>query len=290
MRTSLKSAAAPAAAAAPDLRFRPAGPGAFQFSTGALEGMLRPDGRSNGLRPLVHSATGTPVAAGMGLLGVYRVFSDGRRYGDGQWYVPSDATLLPDGAVDVRWPAAADRPYELETVYRWSGPAALDLEVEVRATADLRGYEAFLASYFTPPFTGAAALARTHGLLAADRDSGVWQMFPRDAAAAALIRDGRWKLPPSPVDWVIRPEYELPAAIRRHLATGLTIAILAQREGCFALSAPNEGEGHYSLYLSLFGRDFKKGESARTRLRLHVLPGCAEEEIRALYRAFAQAR
>ena len=43
------------------------------------------------------------------------------------------------------------------------------------------------------------------------RAYGVWQAFPRDDQAVSIIQDGRWKIPPSPVDWVIRPRLAKPA-------------------------------------------------------------------------------
>jgi len=49
----------------------------------------------------------------------------------------------------------------------------------------------------------------------ADTRYGIWQAFPRDDQAAAIIQDGRWTYPPSPVDWVIRPHLAKPLGIRR---------------------------------------------------------------------------
>jgi hypothetical protein len=41
---------------------------------------------------------------------------------------------------------------------------------------------------------------------------------------------------------------------------------------------PQQAEGHYSLYLSLFGRDLKPGETARAVARL-VICEAAEDEL-----------
>ena len=40
---------------------------------------------------------------------------------------------------------------------------------------------------------------------------------------------------------------------------------MAPPEECFAVATPCEGESHYSLYLSRFGRDLKAGETAKSQ-------------------------
>jgi hypothetical protein len=276
--------------AAADLRFHPADGGAFHFDTGVLKGTLRAEGRSIGLLPVTHLPTGAAMARSMGLFGIYRVFSDGRRYGNGMWNFPSEATPAGDGAVTVRWPPAGDRPFRMQAVYRWAGPASLDVDVSVRPEQDLHGFEAFLAAYFGERFTSSTALAKGGRLLAADRENGAWQMFPRGPEAVSLIRDGRWKIPPNPVDWVIRPEFERPIAVRSDPASGLAAVIMAPAQDCFAIATPQQGDSHYSLYLSLFGRDVKKGETARARARLVVLIAPGEKEVRKLYREYTRGK
>ena len=265
-----------------DLKFHPADGGAFWFDTGVLKGVFRLDGRSSGLIPVVHLPSGIELARSMGLFGVYRVFGNGRRIVDGMWSVPSEARAAADGSVEVRWPAAAERPYEMRAVYRWSGPASLDVEISVHPEAELRGFETFLATYWGEKLTDSAVLTRDGRFTPADKASGIWQMFPRDAGAAALVRDGRWKLPPHPVDWVVRPEFERCLGIRRDPASGLTAAVMSPAGDCFAVATPHQGEQHYSLYLSLFGRDLKKGETARARARIVVLASPGEDELRKL--------
>lgn len=272
-----------------DLRFHAAGGGEFRFDTGVLHGTFRSQGRSIGLLPVTHAASGTVLARSMGLFGVYRVFSGGRRFGNGMWSWPSEASLAPSGAVTVRWPPAAGRPFEMKAAYRWAGPETLDVEISVTPEEDLRGFETFLASYFGEQFTRAAVPARVGGFLAAEEDQGRWQMFPRSAASLVLIRDGRWKIPPNPVDWAIRPEFEWPLAVRRAPASGLAAVVMAPAEDCFSVATPHQTDPHYSLYLSLFGRDAGKGETARARARLAVLEAADEGRIRKLYSDYLRA-
>ena len=169
---------------------------------------------------------------------------------------------------------------------RRATPTALDVETTVTARADLPRFESFLASYFNPGFSNALAAAGT-GYLTASRAEGDWQMFPRDDAAVGIVQDGRWKLPPNPVDWAIRPRLNKPVGVRRHRIKQVTVIMMGGREECFAVAMPYETEGHYSLYLSQFGRDLKAGESARARARLAVTMDGEEPSLRQAWTDFA---
>src|SRR5512138_286792 len=120
----------------------------YTFDTGVLRGKLRAGGRSAGLSSVTH-VSGVRLDASMGLLGHYRVFSANRRYGTAAWDWPSEARLAQNGSVEARWPATADRPFELRATYRWAALNALDLETEVEAKTNLVNFESFVASYFT---------------------------------------------------------------------------------------------------------------------------------------------
>jgi hypothetical protein len=61
---------------------------------------------------------------------------------------------------------------------------------------------------------------------------------------------------------------------------------MAPPEDCFAVLTPYGEEGHRSLYLSLFGRDLKPGETARARARLVVRNGLADRDAITIYDAY----
>ena len=63
---------------------------------------------------------------------------------------------------------------------------------------------------------------------------------------------------------------------------------MAPPEECFAVATPYEGESHYSLYLSRFGRDFKAGETARARTRLVIAASVSDEQAVALYQRYVR--
>ena len=58
---------------------------------------------------------------------------------------------------------------------------------------------------------------------------------------------------------------------------------------CFAIATPHESETHYSLYLSLFGRDLKAGETAKARTRFVVAADISDTQVLALYRQYLNA-
>ena len=260
-------------ATVPTLDFFASGTNEFAFDTGVLQGKLRAGGKSTGLSSVVHVPTGLKVDHGTGLFGHYRVFSANKRYGTGAWDWPSQAKLRPDGAVEVHWPSAADRPFELSAVYRWAGPESLELETRVLAKTNLSKFECVLASYFSEGFTNASVVVRSNmhlKLEPATASAGTWQAFPRNDQAASIIQDGRWKFPPSPVDWIIRPPMVQPLGVRRCQASNVQAVIMALPEGCFAVLTPCETEPHRSMYLSLFGIDLQPGETAQARARLLI--------------------
>ena len=271
------------------LAFAASGTNEFTFDTGVLKGKLRADGKSTGLSSVVHLPTGITLDSSMGLFGHYRVFSSNKRYGTAAWDWPSEAKLRRDGSVEVRWPSAEDRPFELRAVFRWAAPNILDLETSVQAKTNLAKFESFLASYFAEGFTNSCVYAQSTaqlGLEAADRNYGIWQAFPRDDEVVSIIQDGRWKILPNPVDWAIRPHLAKPLGVRRCPANGVSVLLMSPPQDCFAVLTPFEAEPHRSLYLSLFGKDLKTGESARARARLMVVSKLQDAEIMAAYESY----
>ncbi len=262
----------PAEQAEARLVFAPAEQRTWSFDTGILRGRLGTQQLAFGLHEMVELPTGSQLTGAFGLCNVYRVFSDGRRYGNAGWDWPSRGERRDDGSVMIECAADATRPFVLRGVYRWHDPATLDLTIEVTPQQDLGGFEVFLASYFAPIFDQARVYVNEDplaggqpGWLEAKESYGTWLAFPRDEAAVKLIQDGRWKLAPNPVDWVVMPALKYPLAVRREMGGGWTALLMASDEDCFAISMPHQKETHYSVYLSLFGRDLAAGQLATAR-------------------------
>ena len=265
--------------------------GGYEFNTGVLRGRLREAGK--GLSSAVHVPTGTTLNGVYGILSYYRVFTTNKRYGTAAWSWPGTSKLLPDGAVQVTWPEGDDRPFEMIAIYRFRDSSTLDVETIVKPGEDLSKFEVFLASYFHEAFplpqVYVAASPETEGkqaFLTAKKSFGNWQMFPRNENVLPIIRDGRWQKEPSPVNWKIMPSMAMPIALRRGTQAAPTAILMAPPDDCFAIATPYEGEGHYSMYFSLFGRDIKAGQTARARLRLVVANKTSERKIIDLYRKY----
>jgi hypothetical protein len=266
---------------------------AFAFDTGVLKGTLRADGRSIGLVPAALGEAAVAKRKGYGLLSPYRLLSADARYGKAAWDWASDARRLPDGAVEVRWTADDAHPFGLTAVYRWAAADALDLAIAVAPRRDLKAFEVFLASYFEGcPESLVYAKGGPGGgpgFVPVRKAAGVWQVFPRDAAAVATVSDGRWKRPPHPVAWTVMPPYAGALAMRRDPATGIVALLMAPPDDCFGVFSPHGGEGHRSVYLSLIGRDVKAGAAASARARLVIGRGITEAGAVERYEAYLAA-
>jgi hypothetical protein len=278
------------------LAFRPGDKGGYAFDTGVLRGVLRQDGKSRGLSSVVHIPSGLRLDGSVGIAGHYRVFTTNRRYGTAAWDWPSTAELQADGSVRTTWLAAEDRPFEMTALYRWADPQTLDVETTVTAREDLSGFESFFASYFNEAFPSPHVSVNSQGdevrheeFLPGKKDLGDWLMFTfeGDGRGDRLARDGRWLLEPHPVNWTILPRLSTPLCVRRGKDHALTVMLMAPREECFAAATPYEGEAHYSLYLSLFGRNFKVGESAKAHTRFVVAKDISDADARRLYGQYA---
>jgi hypothetical protein len=275
------------------LAFTSMGKDKYAFDTGILSGEIRKDNLMLGLSSMVHVPSGTKVSGNYGVFSYYRVFTTNRRYGHAAWEWPSVSKLLPDGTVQIFWPPEPNQPVEITATYRLSGLATIDVETIVKAQEDLPHFEVFLASYFTEAFPKSRVYVGKNpkaqdrpGFLAAEKSFGDWLMFPRAEDVLHMIQDGRWDKEPNPVKWTIMPPLAAPIGIRFAASGGLAIVLMAPPEGCFAISTPYEGEGHYSTYLSLFGRDLRAGQVVKAHCRLVVAENLSDDQIVALYKEY----
>ena len=63
---------------------------------------------------------------------------------------------------------------------------------------------------------------------------------------------------------------------------------MADERDCFAVAMPHETDGHFSVYLSLFGRDLPAGKPATAHARLQILRASNDQGILAAYDEFVK--
>lgn len=264
----------------------------FAFNTGQLSGRLRQQGRPIGITPLHYKGTSSDLSQPYGICSHYRLLDAETRYGVAAWEWAGTGELLSDGSVESRWTRDESHPFDLRATYRWHAADTLDVMTTVIAARRLQRFEVFLASYFqgfADSFVyvrGCSATGGVPGFLKAEEKNGVWQMFPRDETAIQTIRDGRWLRPPHPVEWAIMPFFEYPLAIRRDSETGLVAAIMSRSQECFAVATPYSGEGHRSIYFSLFGQDLEPEQPVTASLRLVIGQSLDDEAIVRRYHSY----
>ncbi|NQT17858.1 MAG: hypothetical protein HQ582_34210 [Planctomycetes bacterium] len=288
----------------PGLGFQAAEEGGFYtFDTGVLRGRVRLNGKSQGITEVVHCPSETSMAAGgrlPGLMSYYRIFSGDTRFGHAARDWPTTVEVRDDGALEVFWPAADEHPLEMTALYRFRRPDTLDVTTTVKPLVDMPAFEVFLSSYYEKAFR-ARVYVKPDGepdavprFVPIDRTpdaAGGYVMFPRDELGLRLIRDGRWTVPPSPVDWDVIRWLAAPLVMRRDESTGLAALMMSPPEDCFAISSswnptsPDAG-GYRSLYLSFYGRDLKAGQTARARSRLVVAKGFSDEQVVKRYEEY----
>ena len=280
----------------PNLAFVPGdAPGQFRFDTGELRGEMYAGTRSLGLLPVVHVPTGTPLASSYGLVNYYRVFKTDHRFVESMRELPSASRILSDGALEVHWPANDERPFALTGVYRWTAPNILDIETTVTAKTELPDFEVFLSSYLTEQqpishvYVKETPDGRENAFMGAREDYGVWQVYPRDTEALAIVEDGRWTKPPSPVDWAVMPDIAAPLVYRRSVSADVTVVTMAPPDDAFAVFSSCEGETHFSMYFGLYGQALAEGETAKVASRLQVITDAADADIVEAYRAYLEA-
>lgn len=247
-------------------------PGEYRVDTPVLEGLLGRDGTSFGLLPMRWKPMECDLAGMVGLLTYYRVFTTNHRYCESMRALPSATRWVDSHTVRVRWSSNEERPFSLTAIYHWTAPDTVDVETIVKAEDLLPDFEVFLSSYGTPDFPASRVYcnvdAGNKAFLSAEQQHGDWHAFPRDDAAVAIIKDGRWDLEPNPVDWAVRPHLAAPLVYRRNEKTGMTIILMARPEDCFAVCSSHDGEVHYSMYFCLFGRTLEPGAVVRARVRM----------------------
>lgn len=262
----------PPPAADAKLAFRADNKGNLVFDTGTVKGSVIKDGMGGGLTSVNFSESNVPIDSKQGLLAPHRLQTSRKRYSSSSWDWPHTGKLLSNGAAELRWENAADRPFVVTSTFQWKTCDTLDQTLAFTPDTDLEKFELFLSSYFNR-FTVAKAYAKDPGnglpaFLEATKELGAMQLFPGNQDAMAMVSDGRWKLPPYPNDWAVRPGLEAPLGVKRDPNSGVTVILMSPPDSCFAIGMTQQDSDSGAFYQSLFGKDVKQGQTLTAHVRM----------------------
>lgn len=263
------------------------------FSLSRLSGVLSCDetashGKSHHFSQIVHKPSGilvSPDKGGMvkaGLLNYFRVLTSGG-YLTELRVEKAKVTPEKDG-VTFTWEPTIRRQAKVISRFTFREPNIIDIDLKVEPLTSYPGFEIMLSAYMAPGFESGAYVAKQEfGPIEPEQIRihdqpmihGVWPFFPRDEAGAHLLTDGRhqkgrflWRM-------AIGRRYGLPLAFSSH--GELDVLLMGRPEDVYAVGATYKGDAetdtiarHRSLYLSLFGENFKPGEGRRTQMRMII--------------------
>jgi hypothetical protein len=275
----------------------------YSFETDLVAGQYLTAGQYQGMRSLIHRPTAVEIAAGEklpGLVAPYRVFGNGRRYGDLRDR-PTEVQSVAEG-LRITHSADQDNPFDFVALHTWAGDA-LDVRYTIHAHEDFRAFEVGIASYLSAGFR-AFAYRQSH--IWGEKDdkfvpvdsnpmTDVYAIFPRGEAEMKTIFDGRWDLPPYPVRYGAPAFFAHPLAYRRQAKSGVMAVGMGDPRECYAVAIPvndppddpDPTKGYQAIYFYHFGRDLKQGETAKFRVRWIVGQNISDQEILQRWDSFA---
>ncbi len=275
------------------LSFHLDGTNNLAFDTGVVKGSLQKDGRGEALKPVNFIEPDVAIDSNHGLFVPYRFLTPQRRYGFGSWEWPRTGKVLDNGAAELNWAGTSERPFNFSTVYRWKSTDTLDLTVFFTPQTNLEQFELFLGSYFQK-FSKAKAYVQDAGNgsagfveWAGDKARDM-QFFPKSVQVLPMINDGRWTFPPYPQHLAIRPTLAAPLGMKVQPESGVTVVVMSLPEDCFAVSMAQQGAQANALYLSLFGKDVRQGQTLTGHARLVFGRNISDEQALQKYAEYLQ--
>jgi hypothetical protein len=265
----------------------------MEFSLSEISGVLNCDskqshGKSHHFSKVIHQPDGTMISpdgenmAGTGMLNFFRVLIEGGYLTELR---EEDAVLEtePDG-LTMTWLPTIRRQVKVKVRFTFKQPNIIDMDMWVEPLANYPAFEILLSGYMAAGFESGVYVAKEEfgsddpqqiRLIDQPMIHGVWPFFPRNEAGAHLLTDGRhqkgrwfWRM-------AIGRRYALPLAF--FSKNGVDAIVMGRPEDVYAVGATYKGDekndgvaGHRSLYLSLFGEDFKAGDGRRTQMRMVI--------------------
>jgi len=282
----------------------------LEFSLSQISGILSCDskgsnGKSHHFNNVIYKPTGMMVSpdgermAGAGMLNFFRVLIEGGYLTELRVEEP---LLKPEeDGITLTWMPTIRRQAMVKVKFTFRQPNIIDIDMWVETLANYPGFEILLSAYLAAGFESGVYVAKQEfgpiepqqiRLIDQPMIHGIWPFFPRDEAGANLLTDGRhqkgrwyWRM-------AIGRRYGMPLAF--FSKNGVDAILMGRPEDVYAVGATYKGDekndnvaGHRSLYLSLFGEDFKAGEGRRTQMRMVIGDfGSNPEKHMELYQTF----
>ena len=280
------------------------------FSLEQLSGILdcnmqKGPQKSHHFSKVIHKPSGMLISpdgermAGAGMLNFFRVLIEGGYLTELR---VEEAILEPkEDGITLTWNPTIRRQAKIEVLFTFKEPNIIDMDMWVETLTNYPKFEILLSSYLAPGFESGVYVAKEEfgptepeqiRLTDQPMIHGIWPFFPRDEAGANLLTDGRhqkgrwfWRM-------AIGRRYGLPLAF--FSKNGVDAILMGRPEDVYAVGATYKGDeendnvaGHRSIYLSLFGEDFKAGEGRRTQMRMIIDEfGSDPEKHETLYQTF----
>jgi len=281
----------------------------MEFSLEQLSGVLncdinRPKGKSHHFSQVIYKPNGlliSPDEARMkqvGMLNFFRVLVEGGYLTELR---VTEAQIIPEeDGLTLIYPPSIRLQAEIKVRFTFREPNIIDMDLWVEALTNYPKFEILLSAYLAPGFESGVYVAKQEfgptvpvqiRLTDQPMIHGIWPFFPRDEAGANLLTDGChqkgrffWRM-------AIGRRYGMPLAF--FSKDGTDAILMGRPEDVYAVGATYKGQAddnvadHRSLYLSLFGEDFKAGEGRHTQMRMIIGEyGSTPEKHQELYRAF----
>lgn len=282
----------------------------LQFSLEHISGIINCDMQkgpeiSHHFNNVIHKPTGIKISpdgermAGAGMLNFFRVLIEGGYLTELRVEEP---LLEPtEDGITFTWLPTIRRQAKVKVKFTFRQPNIIDMDMWVETLTNYPGFEILLSAYMAPGFESGVYVAKEeYGTIEEEQIRpvdqpmihGIWPFFPRDEAGANLLTDGRhqkgrwfWKM-------AIGRRYAMPLAF--FSKNGVDAILMGRPEDVYAVGATYKGDaendnvaGHRSLYLSLFGEDFKAGEGRHTQMRMIIDDfGSDAEKHKELFRSF----
>jgi len=271
----------------------------FTFENDLLSGVLQPTGHRHGIRKLIHKPTGASlVHPDFSMLNLYLLFATGKCIASARTF---QRTVTPKSRrIHIFCEPTQQHRINLQLSYQLVSQNAIDLKITARSRDDYPAYEALVANYFDLALKPQFCISDSN--FSRSRKNLHWYtpvaqhqhkdnalVFPRDAQAAQLHRDGRWSNVKSIYHWKTHHYYAHPIALQLHPEHNIAVALMTHPETCPSLSwtigiadikQGSYGSDHLDdphkarnpIYTSLFGHHLQAPKEYTARMRLTVIP------------------